>query len=85
MFDCRRGALDIRAWHEPMMRAPTKALATAYIHKLFAMLDDLPFVERYAWFTDDCWSDANCRFSSPLARSRRRLRVAGRFLPARLI
>jgi hypothetical protein len=28
------------------------------------MLDALSFVQRYAWFTDDCWNDAHCRFSS---------------------
>jgi hypothetical protein len=30
------------------------------------MLDALPFVERYAWFTDDCFNDARCRLSSLL-------------------
>jgi hypothetical protein len=58
------GAIDIRGWHEPMMRQPTEALATGYMRTLFPMLDALPFVERYAWFTDDCWNDARCRFSS---------------------
>jgi hypothetical protein len=69
------GALDIRAWKEPMMRRPTGALATSYMRKLFAMLDGLAFVERYAWFTDDCWSDTHCRFSSLLDS-------AGRVTPA---
>jgi hypothetical protein len=58
------GAIDIRGWHEPMMRPPTEALATRYMRALFPMLDALPFVERYAWFTDDCWNDVHCRFSS---------------------
>jgi len=39
-------------------------LAVAYMRKLFPMLDALPFVQRYAWFTDDCWSDAGCRYGS---------------------
>jgi hypothetical protein len=60
------GALDIRRFGEPMMRQPTSALAAAYMHRLFAMLDALAFVERYAWFTDDCWSDTACRYSSLL-------------------
>jgi hypothetical protein len=60
------GAIDIRGWHEPMMRQPTEALATRYMRVLFAMLDALPFVERYAWFTDDCFNDARCRLSSLL-------------------
>jgi Glycosyl hydrolase catalytic core len=58
------GALDLRRWHEPMLHPPTNALAIAYMRKLFAMLDGLRFVERYAWFTDDCWSDTGCRSSS---------------------
>lgn len=58
------GALDIRRWHEPMSRTPTQALADGYMRRLFAMLDGLAFVQRYAWFTDDCWSDIGCRLSS---------------------
>jgi hypothetical protein len=58
------GAIDIRGWHEPMLRQPTEALATRYMRALFPMLDALPFVKRYAWFTDDCWNDMRCRFSS---------------------
>jgi hypothetical protein len=58
------GALDIRTWKEPMLHAPTDALAAGYMHDLFAMLDGLPFLQRYAWFTDDCWNDAACRYGS---------------------
>ena len=58
------GAIDIRGWHESMMRQPTEALATGYMRALFRMLEALPFVERYAWFTDDCWNDVRCRFGS---------------------
>jgi hypothetical protein len=58
------GAIDIRGWHEPMTSEPTEALAARYMRTLFAMLDALSFVQRYAWFTDDCWSDTHCRFSS---------------------
>jgi hypothetical protein len=58
------GAIDLRSWGEPMTRSPTEALAVAYMRKLFAMLDGLPFVNRYAWFTDDCWNDRACRFGS---------------------
>jgi hypothetical protein len=58
------GAIDIRSWNEPMAHAPTDASAVRYMRKLFAMLDALPFVQRYAWFTDDCWNDVACRFGS---------------------
>lgn len=69
------GAMDIRGWHQPMLREPTEALATDYMRALFQMLDSLPFVERYAWFTDDCWNDTRCRFSSLLD-------AAGSVMPA---
>jgi hypothetical protein len=71
------GAMDIRRWHRPMARTPTAALAVGYMRRVFAMLDALPFIERYAWFTDDCWNDAACRFSS-LITPQRRLSPAGR-------
>jgi hypothetical protein len=58
------GAIDIRSWQEPMLRVPTQARADGYMRHVFAMLDALPFVSRYAWFTDDCWSDRACRSSS---------------------
>jgi hypothetical protein len=70
------GAMDIRGWHEPMLRAPTEALATGYMRRVLAMLEALPFVERYAWFTDDCWNRTRCRFSS-LFTSAGRLTPAG--------
>ena len=69
------GALDTRAW-QPMLGRPTVAIAERYMRSLFAMLDRLSFVERYAWFTDDCWSDAWCRFSSLFTSAGRRT-VAG--------
>ena len=75
------GAIDIRAWHEPMLGDPTSALALAYMRRLFAMLDGLSFVERYAWFTDQCSSDAACRFSS-LFDARGRVTAAGRVFAA---
>jgi hypothetical protein len=71
------GAIDIRAWGERMLRAPSRALADAYMRALFGMLDRLPFVQRYAWFTDDCWNDVPCRFGS-LFTGGGRLTAAGR-------
>jgi len=71
------GAIDIRSWHEPMTRIPTNAIAAHYMRKLFAMLDALPFVRRYAWFTDDCWNDVACRFGS-LFTGNGRTTLAGR-------
>jgi Glycosyl hydrolase catalytic core len=71
------GAIDLRSWHEPMLRTPTHSLAAAYMRNLFALLDALPFVQRYAWFTDDCWNHVACRFGS-LFDSGGRLTLAGR-------
>jgi hypothetical protein len=71
------GALDTRAWGEPMLHAPSGARAASYMGRLFAMLDALPFVQRYAWFTDDCWNDAGCH-SSSLFNGSGRLTIVGR-------
>ena len=71
------GAIDIRSWHEPMIGVPTDALAARYMRKLFAMLDSLPFVKRYAWFTDDCWNYVACRFGS-LFNANGRTTLAGK-------
>ncbi len=58
------GAMDIRSWGEQMQHTATAAGAAVYVRKLFAMLNALPFVQRYAWFTDQCWNDAACHSSS---------------------
>ncbi len=73
------GALNTRSWGEPMMRAPTSARAVTYMRELFVMLDGLTFIQRYAWFTDDCWNDSACHPSS-LFNGGGRLTAAGREL-----
>lgn len=77
------GALDLRRWHEPMARPPTRALAVAYMQRVFAMLDALPFVARYAWFTDDCWNDTACRLSSLFTATGRLTPAGSAFQTAR--
>ena len=76
------GAFDIRSWHEPMTATPTDALAARYMRELFAMLDALPFVQRYAWFTDDCWNDVACRFGSLYTASGRTTLAGKTFMTA---
>jgi hypothetical protein len=76
------GAFDIRTWRESMMGRPTAALAAAYMQKLFGMLDALSFVERYAWFTDDCWNDAACRYGSLFTSAGRLTRAGSAFTTA---
>jgi hypothetical protein len=58
------GAYDIRSWGLRMLSPPSYPLASAYMRKVLSMLDRLSFVERYAWFTDDCWSTPACRYGS---------------------
>jgi hypothetical protein len=70
------GALDIRAWGEHMDAAPTRTRASAYMRRLVAMLDRLPFVQRYAWFTDAC-STPGCPYSA-LMSAAGRLTARGR-------
>jgi hypothetical protein len=70
------GAIDIRAWGEHMHALPTGALANSYMRKLLAMLDQLSFVQRYAWFTANCWQAPDCRYGS-LVDGRGRLTERG--------
>jgi hypothetical protein len=58
------GALDIRQWGQKMLHAQSAAAAEAYMHSVFKMLNALPFVQRYAWYTDSCASQSGCRYSS---------------------
>lgn len=58
------GTADSRAWGKRMLRTPTAARALSYMRRAMAMLDGLPFVQRYAWFTDRCWHEKGCQLSS---------------------
>ena len=46
------GAADVSAWHQPQLSKPTPEMARCFLKNLLAMLERLPFVERYAWFAD---------------------------------
>jgi hypothetical protein len=58
------GALDIRQWGQKMLHAPSARAAQSYMHNVFKMLNALPFVQRYAWYTDSCASQSGCKYSS---------------------
>jgi hypothetical protein len=58
------GTLDIRQWGQKMLRAPSATAAETYMRRVFKMLNALPFVQRYAWYTDSCASQSGCRYSS---------------------
>jgi hypothetical protein len=76
------GALDIRAWGEPMQTTPTVGRAVTYMRGLFAMLDGLPYVARYAWFTDLC-SKHDCPYSTLLTDAGKPTRLGSVFRTAR--
>ena len=46
------GAADVSNWREPQLRKPTAQMARSFLKNLLAMLERLPFLERYAWFSD---------------------------------
>lgn len=45
-------------------RTPTQALASSFVAQLLPMLESLLFVERYAWFGDNCAHDQGCAYTS---------------------
>ena len=63
------GAINIRRWGQPMLHAPSVASAQTFMRNVFRMLNGLPFVQRYAWFTDSCMSFVDCRYSSLFTNS----------------
>jgi hypothetical protein len=46
------GAADVAAWRQPQVAKPTPEMAQDFVRELLAMVERLPFVERYAWFAD---------------------------------
>jgi hypothetical protein len=63
------GAIDIRRWGQPMMHPPTVVAAQLFMRQAFRMLNALPFVQRYAWYSDICVGSSSCRYSSLYTRS----------------
>ncbi|WP_063780827.1 glycosyl hydrolase [Nonomuraea sp. SBT364] len=57
------GTVDTSAW-KPMYGTPTHARADNFLQKLVPLLESLPYVERYAWFADNCSHSATCRQST---------------------
>jgi uncharacterized protein YjdB len=45
-------------------QTPTEELATSYLAKLIPMLEQLSFIERYAWFGDNCAHDQGCKYTT---------------------
>jgi hypothetical protein len=71
------GTIDLRARGIYMEHAATYARAKRYMYAVTALLNSLPFVARYAWFTDDGWDTPAWRVSS-LFNGRNQLTRMGR-------
>jgi hypothetical protein len=54
------GTPNKAVWGKKMSHPATTARAVRYMRQVVAMLDGLPFVQRYAWFTDKCWTSRSC-------------------------
>lgn len=54
------GAIPFGTTHQ----TPTQALATTFMKRLLPVLDGLDFVERYAWFGDNCSHDQGCAYTT---------------------
>jgi hypothetical protein len=72
------GTLDIRRFGERMKHPPTWTAAVRYLRRAVALLDSLPFVQRYAWFTDRCWHEVGCQVSGLFSDGRGRETALGR-------
>ena len=72
------GTLDTRTFGLPMRHPPTMAAAVRYARQVIAMLDSLPFVQRYAWFTDRCWHEQGCQTSGLFSDARGHETALGR-------
>lgn len=46
------GAADVSAWRQPQIHKPTPETTETFLRNLIALLEGLPYVERYAWFAD---------------------------------
>ncbi|MFJ8194055.1 glycosyl hydrolase [Streptomyces sp. NPDC096094] len=57
------GTVDTSGWKE-MYGTPTHAKADGLIQKLVPLLENLPYVQRYAWFADDCAKTTACQYST---------------------
>ncbi|MFE9686263.1 glycosyl hydrolase [Streptomyces sp. NPDC006285] len=57
------GTVDTSGWKE-MYGTPTQAKADGFIQKVVPLLESLPYVERYAWFADDCAKTTSCQYST---------------------
>jgi hypothetical protein len=64
------GAADVAAWHQPQLSKPTPEMARDFLKTLMAMLERLPFVERYAWFADRVGNEYGLGTIFELERSR---------------
>lgn len=58
------GAVNIRQWGQRMLHSGSALRAQVYMRDVFRMLNRLPFVQRYAWYSDSCDDQRGCNYSS---------------------
>jgi hypothetical protein len=58
------GAMDIRNWGFKMLAPPSTTRAVTFMRRVTAMLDSLPCVKRYAWYTDKSYTTPMSRWTS---------------------
>ncbi len=58
------GTVDINYWGIQTHKPVTQQLADNYLVDVAAMMERLGFVERYAWFDDNCYSSESGKYSS---------------------
>jgi hypothetical protein len=77
------GTLDIRVFGERMRHRPTLTAALRYMRQAVALLDSLPFVQRYAWFTDRCFGrEKGCGLTALFSDTRGHETTLGRAFAA---
>jgi hypothetical protein len=57
------GTVDTSAW-KPMYGTPSQSAADTFIQKVVPLLENLPYVQRYAWFADNCSGTPTCQYST---------------------
>jgi hypothetical protein len=58
------GTIDVRVWGESMHATPTQQGADSYLSQIISNFESASYIERYAWFDDNCWESQECHLSS---------------------
>jgi hypothetical protein len=47
-----------------MHATPTQVGADSYLSQIISNFESTSYIERYAWFDDNCWESPECHLSS---------------------